>query len=288
MRWFTSRFSPIGIDVGSHSVKAAQIAHESGGLRLTAGAVFPLPGGDFQFDVAAAIEVRNALRDRGFHGRRIVLVAGEAAFGAFDRAGFKIAALDTAACALLRACRPIMQGEFSTDRDAAMDVIVHLGHSNNLCILCAADRMLSQRHLTAGGSRLTHESLVDEFDLSADAIDQLLKEVCVDDQIPAAQRESVHAAWTRDYLIRHADMMASEIRECVSAARARDPSLRLNRVLLTGGVAQTKGLAGCLSARLHAQVVTARPQHLAKCDRALDPIATPGLVPAIGLALWEH
>src|SRR5690242_19974818 len=129
MRWFTSRCSPIGIDVGSHSIKAAQISHETRVLYLKAGAIFPFPHGNFVFDADAAAEVKEALREQGFQGRRIVLAGGDAAFAAFDRAGFKIAALDTAACALLRACRPIMQSELSSNHDDAMDVILHMGHS---------------------------------------------------------------------------------------------------------------------------------------------------------------
>ncbi|MBP8304775.1 MAG: hypothetical protein KBE04_11700, partial [Phycisphaerae bacterium] len=71
------RRSPIGLDVGSRSIKAAQVTQE-GGTRVTALSLVPRarPGRDMDREEVAGL--RQVLRRQGFVGRNVVLaVPGE-------------------------------------------------------------------------------------------------------------------------------------------------------------------------------------------------------------------
>jgi len=74
------RLTPIGIDVGSRAIKAAQLARVSGGWRLHAEAVLPLPAVTFDgatnhWGVSDATVARllEVLDRRGFSGNKVVL-----------------------------------------------------------------------------------------------------------------------------------------------------------------------------------------------------------------------
>jgi type IV pilus assembly protein PilM len=75
------RLSPIGIDVGSRAIKAAQLARAPGGWRLHAEAVLPLPAPATPDDAPNHWAVRDALVGRllevldrrGFAGNKVVL-----------------------------------------------------------------------------------------------------------------------------------------------------------------------------------------------------------------------
>ena len=74
MRFFKSRFSPIGLDIGSSSIKAMQVSHLSGGkFRINAAAIIPHATADAKMDAAAVARLSDVLVRQGFHGHRVVL-----------------------------------------------------------------------------------------------------------------------------------------------------------------------------------------------------------------------
>jgi Tfp pilus assembly PilM family ATPase len=76
MRFFKSRFSPIGIDVGAASIKAMQVSHLPGGkFRIEAAATIPHASADGKMDAAAVARLTDVLARQGFRGHRVVLAA---------------------------------------------------------------------------------------------------------------------------------------------------------------------------------------------------------------------
>ena len=70
-----NRHGPIGLDVGSKWVKAAQLARTATGWRLAACATFPRTGADAAAGPAELREIAAILRRQGFTGRDVVIPA---------------------------------------------------------------------------------------------------------------------------------------------------------------------------------------------------------------------
>lgn len=75
MRINFSRYSAIGLDVGSRRVKAVQLARGGPGRRLTACASFPRVGSEAIPSQAELRDILSILRRQGFAGRHVVIAA---------------------------------------------------------------------------------------------------------------------------------------------------------------------------------------------------------------------
>src|SRR5438552_4094061 len=72
---FRKRYSFIGLDMGSRSMKAAQVSRRGTQLRVEAAAVIPYPGPEATFDELAMRRLRDVLHRQGFHGHNLVVAA---------------------------------------------------------------------------------------------------------------------------------------------------------------------------------------------------------------------
>jgi len=156
-------------------------------------------------------------------------------------------------------------------------------------VICdSGNEVLHQRLLASAGSAALRQAILDRFGLSTDVADNLLREVSLD--IWRGQRgESVHAAWTRNMLVRHADGLATEIKRAVAEATQRYYGMRLGRVIFCGGGAQTRGMEAYFEARFGgAEVAVARAEQIARCRETVDAELSKNaaLACAIGLARW--
>jgi type IV pilus assembly protein PilM len=378
--WFSSlcsrRITPIGIDVGGFTIKAAQLVRTRQGYELAAAAVLPLAIPNMELDLAATLRVREALLEQGFRGANIVvgvpndkletnlldiprgtvapigtLISAElhrshdlptgsfelahwklpsvvqaepgetsvmavAARNAdletlmdlFEDVGFHVEAMDTQSWALARACSPITSrpGK-SIHAGEPLSAIVDLGFNAALLVLVHNGVVLHQHRVTSAGGNRLRTAVLDRFGLSGEVADGLLKDTSLDLTHGSTSGESVHAAWTRNLLVRHADTLAVEIKRCVNEVTQRRPALRLARLVLCGGGAQMMGLEGYLSARFGVDVIPARPRELVRAHAPSADIAhrlpsaasprtedprpasannNPALAGAIGLAQW--
>lgn len=76
MTGLLSRRSPIGLDVGGHSVKAVQSARAGGGgWKTVAAACFPRTRPDVPVSAAELVEIKDVLRRQGFVGDEVVVAA---------------------------------------------------------------------------------------------------------------------------------------------------------------------------------------------------------------------
>jgi type IV pilus assembly protein PilM len=359
VRWFpvyARRLTPIGIDVGGSSIKAAQLSRTREGYQLDAAIVLPRPEPVEELDLTTTLRLRQVLLEKGFKGRSIVLgVPGhrlesevldlpartnapidallraelhrlheldadsfemahwrlpsaaqndaatssvmavaapsvdlERLMDVFEDAGFHVQAIDAPCCAIARACREMISRCDLTKHDIrpGVNVILDLGSDATLLVMTHDDEVLHQRVLTGLSGLGLRKAVVERFGLSAEIAEELLKEACIDAS-HTARPESVHAAWTRNLMVRHADILASEVKKAVCEALGRHPKLRLARVILSGGGAHTLGMDVYLGARFATETLVARPRDLVRCPAALTNLgAMPMLACAIGLARW--
>jgi type IV pilus assembly protein PilM len=69
------RHSFIGLDMGSRSMKAVQVAHSGKQPRIEAAAVIPYLADQAHLDEAGARRLRDVLHRQGFHGHKLVVAA---------------------------------------------------------------------------------------------------------------------------------------------------------------------------------------------------------------------
>ena len=72
---FSRDLTPIGIDLGSRYVKAAQLSRSRGRWRVQAAAVIPLGMPQSALTVEALVRFRVQLKTQGFTGKQVVLAA---------------------------------------------------------------------------------------------------------------------------------------------------------------------------------------------------------------------
>jgi Tfp pilus assembly PilM family ATPase len=208
----------------------------------------------------------------------------------FEDAGFHVQAIDAPCCAVARACREMISRADMLRHDIrpGVSAILDLGSDATLLVMVHDDEVLHQRVLAGMNGLTLRQAVVERFGLGGDIADELLKEVSLDAS-HAARPESVHAAWTRNLMIRHADNLAREAKKCIAEALGRHPKLRLSRMILCGGGAHTPGLDVYLGARFATDVHVARPRELVHCPPALTNMAAmPLLACAIGLSRWGN
>jgi Tfp pilus assembly PilM family ATPase len=177
--------------------------------------------------------------------------------------------------------------QHAKDDERPIGAIADLGWNSGTFVIAHGTEIRYQQPLEAAGMAAAHAAIIDRFGLGDEISEGLLGEVYADFASSQTAPESVHAAWTRSLLMRRAGELATELMALLVHARERYP-IRLTRLLLTGGGAQSRGLDTFLAARLGVEVVICRPTSLIICNGTPQILAqSPALVQAIGLARWE-
>lgn len=285
MLWFCSKTTPIGVDVGGRSIKAAQLIRDRDKYKLHAAAVFPLPTPGAAFDQNTAAAFRKLLDSHGFQGRKIIVShQGAEHVSALQSANLHIKAVDAQLSALGRACLTLMQTPGSGERATA--AIADVGWTRATFAVAHGGEVLYQQPLVSGSLGDAHRAIIDRFDLPGDVAEDLLLGVYEYFATSATASPSVHATWTRTLLMRRLGELAVELKELLDHARQRYP-LQLSRLLLTGGGACGRGVDAYLAMRLGIEVFSCRPSSLLECNGTPATLAqSPVLVQAIGLARW--
>src|SRR5947208_914800 len=72
---FGKRYSLIGLDMGSRSMKAAQVSRSGTQVRVEAAAVIPYASAETTLDEQGMRRLRDVLHRQGFHGHNLVVAA---------------------------------------------------------------------------------------------------------------------------------------------------------------------------------------------------------------------
>lgn len=193
-------------------------------------------------------------------------------------AGLSVVAMDSAALALLRAV-PVVPSE---PERSGIEVLVSIGSEMTIVAVRRQGIPLFIRSLTMGGARLT-ESMANSMHMEM-AVAERIKRGAVPADVPQlSQARKALAGDIRD--------LAEDVRATVDFFLAQADGSTLDRLLVTGGAAQTAGLAEAIAGNLPCEVMAIAPFGGLPHDRIdldADALRRAGGVAttAIGLALW--
>lgn len=249
-------------------------------LRFDGQELVPIPLDEASFDFA--VLGREPGEDPGSEIMRILLVAAHrdvlrSYLTVLKAAGLTAVAMDSSALALLRAVPP-GQGPDG----AGMEVLVSIGAELTTVAVREAGVPRFIRTLTVGGTRLTM-SIANAMHLEP-AVAERIKRGDVPPGAPQlGQARKAVSTEVRD--------LAEDVRATVDFFLAQAGEKTLDRVLITGGAAQTQGLAAAIGGNLPVQVLQVAPFAGLPADNlGLDPEAyaraAATATTAVGLALW--
>lgn len=288
--WIEGGFSSTNVVLGVSGprvfVRQADVAPLSAeelrsSLKFDAQEMIPIPMEDASFDFSLLGSAQTG--DEGRKMQRILLVAAHkdllsTYMATLREAGLTPTVMDASPVALMRAVP-----EKSADEASGAEVIVSIGAE--LTTVAVRDSGVPRfiRSLTIGGGKLT-EVIANRMHLEL-AVAERLKRGALHGDVPqVAQARKAMGPEVRE--------LAEEVRATIDFFVSQSGGTEIDRLIITGGAAQTEDLALSIAGNLPVPVVTLDP--LAQLDLSelqLDQSAisrlSAGAATAIGLSLWH-
>jgi type IV pilus assembly protein PilM len=194
-------------------------------------------------------------------------------------AGLEAIAIDPSPMALMRVAPPLLDGSEGTGLDALVSV------GAELTTVAVREDGVPRfiRSLTIGGNRLT-ESLANAMHLDMAVAENLKRGAVPPDTPQLAQANKAISSELRD--------LAEDVRGTVDFFLNQSGRTAIDRLLITGGAAQTRGLATAIAGSQIIDIRRIDPFALVDTkDAGLTPDqltkAGSGAATAVGLALWS-
>ena len=203
----------------------------------------------------------------------------ESALTPFEKVGFDCPRLDTRAAALVRASSPLLQGGTSTA------AILDMGFSSASLLIVRQGMIVYDRLLVGAGLQKLQQALFERFSLTSEAIEFVFKEIGL---APSAEHQSVARERLMDavnLIATHFEQVIKDVQVSLTYASHQYPDSPPDRLLLVGAGGSMAGLKEHFAKALKLDVHIASPSVLVTCPPALNNIADPSLVTALGLAL---
>lgn len=255
-------------------VPAMAVEDMRSSLKFNGEGLVPIPLEDASFDFS----VLSTSPEDGNH--RVLLVAAHkdalhSYLEVMRAAGLSAVAMDSTALALLRAVPPVGEGD-------GLEVIVSIGAELTTVAVREGESPRFIRTLTVGGNKLT-TSLSESLHLEMAAAERLKRGFVPDDSPQLAQARRTMSTDIRD--------LSEDVRATVDFFTTQADDKAIERLLITGGASQTRGLAAAIGGNLPVQVFQIAPfAGLALGDLGVDPAelakAESTATTAVGLALW--
>ena len=198
---------------------------------------------------------------------------------AFEKEGLDVQALDIHACALARACEPLVSaGDNITG-------LLDIGWESVQLVLLYQGVVVYERTLREMGVGPLAGVMKEQFDLDADTVEALLDEVGFGPDAKEAE-----GAWQSFEAVQgtgaaHLDLMVDELRGPFSYAAHQYPDVTVERLLVVGGGASIPGLKEHAASALGMGVQAVAPRDVADCAPAVvEECGQPVLMASIGLA----
>jgi type IV pilus assembly protein PilM len=197
---------------------------------------------------------------------------------AAEEGGLDVEALDVPACALRRACAPLVLGA-----DGIVGVL-DVGWNASELVVLYGGIVVYERSVPEGGIRRLYDAMSRAFALAPREIEVLLAKSGTSDGEPQAENAGVFRQ-IRSVVTAHVDGALAEIRAPLAYASQQYGGAPVERLLLVGGGASIPALVRHLDSVLDVQTQAVTPADLAECPNALLAICgEAGLTIAIGLA----
>lgn len=276
---FTSRKVVLGVSgprvfVRQADVPATATEDLRSSLMFNGEDLVPIPLEDAAFDFS----ILSTSPEDG--GHRVLLVAAHkdllrSYLAVLEAAGLSAVAMDSTALALLRAVPPAVA-------ESGLEVIVSIGAELTTVAVRQGDSPRFIRTLTVGGNRLT-ASLAESLHLELAAAERIKRGVVPPETPQLAQSRKPMTLAIRD--------IAEDVRATIDFFTAQADDRAIERLLITGGASQTRGLAEAIGGNLPLDVYQIAPfAGLSVGDVGLDPDslsrADSTATVAVGLALW--
>lgn len=202
----------------------------------------------------------------------------------FESEGMNVCALDVRPAALARACQPLLGSP------GTLTAILDIGWTVAALGLMHQGIVIYGRTLGDGGTCKLYQTLGNRLNLEDDVIDYLLAESGLGDtgpdEAPAATRGPADAS---GLIAAHFEAAVQELKVSLSYAQHQYHETAVSRLLLVGGGARIRGVAGHLSRALGIQTIAAAPAALAACAPGVAAVCgSPGLTLALGLAQFPE
>jgi type IV pilus assembly protein PilM len=349
VKWLgLSSRTPIGIDIGSRYVKAAQLSRSAGGWRVGAAAFIQRSSPDAPVDPPEIRRLCDVLYRQGFCGTDAVVMvprdklmtgmlelpsavsgaplqqiarvefarmhsrdpqsfemvywdvpkptrgkehtqvlatacahdAAESFLDVLEEGGLNVEGLDTNACALQRACAPLLSG--STGISGILDV----GWSSCNVIVLHSGVVIYERSLPEAGIGRLHKLLEEEFHLEGDETDVILRDVGLSRDAQSSAEGLFEGV--RAMISAHFDQAMEDLRAPFFYALQQYSDSPIDRLLLVGGGASIASLPDHLGAAMKMSARAVTPVDLAECPSPLlGKCGRAAMTGAIGLARFS-
>lgn len=223
------------------------------------------------------------------HGKEVnrVMAAGcthanaNAFADCFENEGFNVRALDIHACAVVRACAPVLSG--------GITCLLDMGWSAARLVLLFQEAVVYERTLGETGIHPLFKAIGKKLGLGPETIDSILGEVGIQPGLDGegANWESFQAV--RGMILAHLASMLDEVRLSISYATSQYRDAAIERLILVGGGAAIPGIREYISSALEMEVRTVAPTDIADCSGPLqDRCSDPALTASVGLAQFAE
>jgi type IV pilus assembly protein PilM len=192
----------------------------------------------------------------------------------FAAARLSVVAVDVEACALARACAPLLAPP------EQITAILDIGwQSARLSILHQAT-ISYWRCLTGMGMEALHKSLAQQLDVPGEVVEHILQN---GNALSRAADDDGPGNHARRAVLAHADALIGEITTSLSYAAHQYPDAAVSRVLMVGGGAEMQGLSDYFAAQLGMDVKLAAASDVVEAPGSGESGARAQMLLAIGL-----
>lgn len=288
--WIEGGFSSTNVVLGVSGprvfVRQADVAPLSAeelrsSLKFDAQEMIPIPMEDASFDFSMLGSAQAG--EEGRKMQRILLVAAHkdllsTYMTTLREAGLTPAVMDASPLALMRAVP-----DKTADEVAGAEVIVSIGAELTTVAVRHSGVPRFIRSLTIGGGKLT-EMIASRMHLELAVAERLKRGAASADLPQVAQARKAMGPEVRE--------LAEEVRATIDFFVSQSGGTEIDRLVITGGAAQTEDLALSIAGNLPVQVVTLDPLATLdlselQLDRSEISRISAGAATAIGLSLWH-
>jgi len=199
----------------------------------------------------------------------------------FSSARLSVVAVDVEACALARACKPLLAPP------EQITAILDVGWQSARLSIVLQETISYWRSLDGMGLGALRKSMAQQLDVPDEVVEHLINDTgTVASKLGDEGAGSV-AIQARRAVSAHADALIAEVMTSLSYAGHQYPDAAVSRVLLVGGGAMSAGIADYFGAQLGMDVRLAALTDVIEIETALGETTGPQMMLAAGLAQHE-